>query len=181
MASKKQRDRDFARLIGGLLNKHGYGLTNFDSNDKAMEAALLDFQTSRGLRKTGTGTPETHAALKLPPVAVDVLNDQPAEEGVPMPQLRPEPMAASGEASASVGAELQPAAATLRVGRTGVADELRSRIGETMAEAASEEQRMQDYIAAREQHRQATGSMLGFPSPDKWKPIDELTYGANSP
>src|SRR3990167_9906187 len=116
MASKKQRDRDFARLIGGLLNEHGYGLTNLDSNDKAMQAALRNFQASRGLRETGTATPETHAALKLPPVAVDVLNDQPAEEGVPMPRLRPGPMAASGEASAGVGAGLQPATATLRVG-----------------------------------------------------------------
>src|SRR3990167_3232731 len=104
MASKKQRDRDFARLIGGLLNEHGYGLTNLDSNDKAMQAALRDFQASRGLRETGTATPETHKALKLPPVAVDILNDQPAEEGMPMPQLRPEPIAVSGEASANLGA-----------------------------------------------------------------------------
>src|SRR3990167_5457541 len=109
MASKKQRDRDFARLIGGLLNEHGYGLTNLDSNDKAMQAALRDFQASRGLRETGTANPETHAALKQPPVAVDILNDQPAEEGVPMPQLRPEPITASGAASANLGAAAEAA------------------------------------------------------------------------
>lgn len=71
--AKKNRDRDFARMVGKMLQAHGYELTNIDSNDKAMTAALLDFQTKRGLRKTGTATPQTFEALKQPPIEVQPL------------------------------------------------------------------------------------------------------------
>jgi peptidoglycan hydrolase-like protein with peptidoglycan-binding domain len=61
------KDSDFAKIVGKLLRKLDYDLPKINSNNKAMQAALKDFQTKHGLKVTGTATPETFTLLKDPP------------------------------------------------------------------------------------------------------------------
>lgn len=63
------RNRTYARIVGGLLNAHGAGLTNLDANDPRMQAAIKAVQAQAGLPLTGMADPQTFAVLKqaVPP------------------------------------------------------------------------------------------------------------------
>lgn len=70
MTSRLKKNREFANLIGGLLNRQwGAGLKTLDVNDPAMQAAIRNVQALHGLPQTGLADPATHKAIKEGPPA----------------------------------------------------------------------------------------------------------------
>lgn len=70
--SVSKRNRDFANLVGKLLNQRGAKLVNLDFNDQSMQAAIRDFQTANGLKPTGLADDKTFRLLRKPVASLTV-------------------------------------------------------------------------------------------------------------